>query len=239
MASEIQPTPRQISPLPWEMEIQQVQSAADRHEWLLEWNTYVPVSRGTTYPQAFTTPERKTSANEESLGSIYIPRPIPKSFPFYRRSTRIIRKLNSLGPPPSSPYPHFQTPLGTYYTSSYTPTPQQSAEIVVPCPEVEAVYCISRENFKIERRRRRIFERDFPRYNKALRYRDIQEFNREDFGTTDWERVISTQADYQPSLRPDKSPTPGFTTEESDLEPCSGTELFGYTVKPSSQPLPP
>ena len=229
MASEIQPTPRQLSPLPWEVELQRVQSAVDRHEWLQEWNICVSLSKGLNCSRAFTTAERETPANDESLGSIYIPRTTLREFPFFRRSTRIIRKSKYSVSQSSLSHPQFQTPLGTYYDSLYTPNQQQSAEIVLPCPEVNGVYCITRENWNIERRRRRIFEKDFPRYNRALRYRDIQDC--EAFGPIDWEQVVASQKDYEPSLRQDKSPTPGFTTEESDLEPCSDTELFGYTVK--------
>ena len=227
MASEIQPTLRQVSPLPWEVELQQVQSAADRREWLREWNVQVPPStKSLNYSQAFTTAERVTPAEEESLGSIYIPRTTPRGFPSsFRRSARIFRKSNlSVSQSPSRT--NFRTPLGTFHPLSYTPT-QQEAEVILRCPEIDAVYCISRDDWKLERRRRRIFERDFRRYNRSLRYREC-----EGFGPTDWEQVIVSQKDYEPSDRQDKSPTPGFTTEESDLEPCSDTELFGYTVKP-------
>lgn len=170
-------------------------------------------------------------ATEESLGSIYIPRITLRKYSFFRRSARIICKTLPPQSHSQSSLPRLQTPLGTYYDLSYISTQQQSAEIVIPCPEINAVYCIARENWKIERHRRRIFEKDFPHYNKALRYRDIQDCNREDFGSASWEQIVASQKDYEPSFRQDKSSTPGFTTEESDLDSCSDTELFGYTVK--------
>ena len=235
MASEIQPTPRQLSPLPREVELQEVQSAADRHEWLCEWNVHEPLSKGATYIRAFATIEGETPANEESLGSIYKSRFALSGPLFFRRSARIIRKRSAPQSPLSHSNSRSRNPLGTYYHSSYTPTQQQSAEIIISCPEINAVYCTTRENWKLERRRRRIFVRDFPRYNRALGYCDLQHCNSEEFGSIGWEQVIASQKDYQPSLREDRSPTPGFTTDESDLEPCSDTELFGYTTKPPSR----
>ena len=69
---------------------------------------------------------------------------------------------------------------------------------------------------------RRIFERDFPRYNQALNKAYLQSKTRPE----------SQGRDYVPVYLSDSTVTPGHSTPESSLEPISDEELFGTTVQP-------
>ena len=120
------------------------------------------------------------------------------------------------------------TPFGTYHLAQTAP-PLQDSQVAIQCPELGAVYYISRQDWERERRGRRLFERDFPRYNRALRYYDVELCNQ--LTPEGWSDIAISQEEYQPSSRGDVSPTPGFSIEESDLSFCSDTELFGRTVK--------
>ena len=234
MAFEIHPIPRQLSPLPHEVEARRIQALPDRLECLHEWNAYTPPTIRASVPtRALTSTLCETSVNEQVYGSIYIPRVSLKEFAFIRRSARIASASQSQSHPQ---FQHtFRNPLGTYFDSSYTPTPAQRSQIVIDCPEIAAIYCIDRKDWERERRQRRLFERDFPHYNRALRYCDAEACD--NFSPEGWNQVAVSQQEYEPnaaSAPRDLSPTPGFTTDESDLEPCSDTELFGYTVKPGN-----
>ena len=101
---------------------------------------------GIKYSQAFVTTECKVPTIEKSLGSIYISRITLRKYLFFRRSTRIICKTLPLQSHSQSSLPRLQTPLDTYYDLFYISTQQQSAEIVIPYLEINAVYCITREN---------------------------------------------------------------------------------------------
>ena len=75
-----------------------------------------------------------------------------------------------------------------------------------------------RLRWKEARRQRRLFERDFPRFNSACTKAKLQD----QFDVKDPE--------YQPLDQPDRSPTPGYSTDESIPEPPSDTELYGLQV---------
>ena len=224
---EILSTLRQVSPLPEEVEAQGLLEGSERRKAIREWNAYrpSPFKEGIKFG-AYTSWTRETETTPKSQGSIYISRLTLTGFAFFRRSAR----LKSNSKPTAVAFS--QLPLGTFFRLPYTPTPEQSAEIVIDCPEIEAIYCITRANWEIERRQRRLFERDFPRFNHKL---SLYPSNLNAILSTQpeiWSIVAHGQKEYVPSERSDRSPTPGFTTEESDLEDCSDTELFGYTVKP-------
>ena len=74
--------------------------------------------------------------------------------------------------------------------------------------------------FNKTRLARRIFERDFPRYNQALNE------------TSAHTRSESQGRDYVPAYLSDSSVTPGNSTRESSLQPIGDEDLFGYTTQP-------
>lgn len=92
-----------------------------------------------------------------------------------------------------------------------------------PCPP----FVLTEEDrlrWKETRRQRRLFERDFPRFNGACTKAKLQD----QFGVKDPE--------YQPLDLPDRSPTPGYSTDESIPEPPSDTELYGLQVQNTKTP---
>ena len=147
--------------LPREIEAQRFLNETDRLECLRELNVNTPpLFKGLLIIRVYTSITREFLATPASRGLIYIPRVTLLDFAFLRRSARLAYT--------STYYAPSQFPLGTFYDFSYTSTLEQSAELVLDCPELNAIYCITRENWEIERRQRRIFEKDFPRYNRAL-----------------------------------------------------------------------
>lgn len=217
----MQPTPRQVSPLPREVQAQKILSVKPLR-YLAQWNEHAPkvLTKGAS---AFASTLIPDNGNGDKVyGSIYIPRVSPRESSFIRRSAR----LASIITPRSIPC----TPLGTFFSSKHQLTPAQSSQIVIDCPEIDAVYCISTGDWECERRHRRIFERDFPRYNHELQYCDLDELS--NFGPEAWDLIKVSQENYVPDTPSDSdaSLTPGLSTDESELEACSDTDLFGYTV---------
>ena len=154
---EFLPTLRQLSLLPSETAVRHVASEEERFERVREWNKCVrqvqPLSRDARIMEADGT---KVSF-DRAMGSIYIPQITVSDSDRLRRSARVARKL-----------PTLQTPSGTYYLSSYTPTPEQKAQVIIDCEEVDGIYYISRQDWKRERRAQRIFTRDFPFHSSEL-----------------------------------------------------------------------
>ena len=230
---EFLPTPRQLSPLPSETIARRVASEEERFERVREWNESVreqaqPPSRDAR----IIGDNGKEGSFDQAMGSIYIPQTSSSEI---RRSTRIAHKL-----------PTFQTPAGTYYHSSYIPTPEQKAQIIIDCEEVDGIYCISEQDWLRERRQHRILARDFPRYcsdldiygttceNGVRKRATVQILNR--LNESVWKLLEYQQADYRPpKSRESTPPTLGFSTDESIPSECGDTDLFGYEV--NSPPL--
>ena len=87
-----------------------------------------------------------------------------------------------------------------------------------PCPP-SVLTEEDRLRWKEARRQRRLFERDFPLFNRA--------YTKAELG---YQQGVE-DPDYWPEHRPDRSPTPGYSTDDSIPEPPSDTELYGLQVK--------
>ena len=217
---EFLPTPRQLSPLPAETAARKVASEEERFERVRRWNENVRHEEAQPFP----------------WGSIYIPQGSDDQI---RRSARVAHKS-----------PTLQTPAGIYYHSSYTPTCEQKAQIVINCEEVNGTYCISQQDWVRERRQHRILARDFPHYYGELdiygtvgkgdscRRATVQILNL--LSEPVWKALDYQQAEYRPpESRESTPPTSGFSTDESIPSECSDTDLFGCEVRsPPRTPSP-
>ena len=96
----------------------------------------------------------------------------------------------------------------------------------------ESIYIprVSPRDWECERRHRRIFERDFLRYNHELQYRDLDELSNLD--SEAWNLIKVSQENYVSNTSSDSDVlfTLKFLTNESKLEDCSDIDLFKYTI---------
>ena len=245
-------TPRQVSPLPEETSQGVFFPAEQRQQYMDEFcqtdsGQPNPVHQNPAQPSLFqpsfpTHPVQPTPCLRNERGSFYIRRKFSQkervarlslNLPIFqirlRRSARIALRTHTTTPAPCT-RGHYLNRLEDIQFD------KRAGNIVQHCPEVDRHYSVTRWDWEIERRNRRIFERDFPRYNYALnKYLNHQTI--EPRSPQFFEAVQQSQDLYTPEQRDDLSPTPGFTTSESELESCSETDLFGFTVyTPRSSP---
>ena len=93
-----------------------------------------------------------------------------------------------------------------------------------PCPPAVLTE-EDRLRWKEARRQRRLFERDFPRFNRACTKAE----SKDRYGVEDPDYQLKDLDQLE------RSPTPGYSTDDSIPEPPSDTELYGLQVKDTQQ----
>ena len=180
-------------------------------------------STSTQSPSNPVTPQENPSPNHTSQGNTVRPRhshtltPPPS-----QGNTKRPRHSHSLTSPPSqgnTKRPRRSHPLTPPAVQG---KPKSHCRPYAPVIPPGIPWEQFRTSYNKARAGRRTFERDFPRYNRALNKAQRQSRKRPE----------NQGRDYIPVYLSDSSVTPGNSTRESSLEPIDSEDLFGTTVQP-------